>query len=363
MDDKIYNPYFDLSGDFIWIRNNLFLILRFIVENTVFGFSFSPRDEVDKINGELAELYVFDLNNWKSIVFQVVTGLVSVPLLLFALAMVSIGSSPVINHLSSTTVTLLFLLGIIPIGIMFPPLLVIAFVSIVLLILYFLLRILESFKMQRAPRPPVTRAPIQTFFLNGICVNEYWAKQNCLRITRRLGEKVGTVTPIENPSYGIVADLIESIIMRNFRVNSTAVCVTTDAIERALRVTEEGDIVRLIPHSQGTIIANLAVQRLYYRLSLENKKQLLKRLHIHTFAYADRNFINPEKLLGGVEHYLNKDDPVVRAAIDRVPRTGDFDGNIFVNANGKGHLFNKYYSLKSSNYQARDHSNSSELLS
>src|ERR1044072_1053023 len=100
MDDKIYNPWFDISEDFIWIRNNLLLILRFLVQNSILAFSFSSRDEVDGVDGQITELYLFDLNNWKSILYQLITGLISAPLLYFALAMVSIGSSPTINHLS-----------------------------------------------------------------------------------------------------------------------------------------------------------------------------------------------------------------------------------------------------------------------
>jgi hypothetical protein len=223
---------------------------------------------------------------------------------------------------------------------------------------------MEAFKIQREPQPPIIPGPIQTFFLNGICVNEYWAEQNCNRIKKRLRDKVGeNVIPINNPSYGIVADLFESIVMRNFRVNSTAVCIVADTLEKTLRATQKGNIVRLIPHSQGTIIANLAVQRLYYIFSLKNEQDLLGRLHVHTFSCADRNFINPEGLLGCLEHYVNKYDPVVLAGIDRKSGTGKYDGNIFVNVDGRGHLFNRYYSLKEDRYEKRDHTNNSELLS
>lgn len=357
-----YNPWFDFSGDLIWIRNNIPVILRFI-ESTLLGFSFFSRDEIDGIDGELSELYFFDRNNWKEIAYQVITGLTSSPLLLFSIAMVSIGSSSAINHLSPTTVTIFFLFGFISLRIFFPPLLIIAHINIGLILLYFLLRIMESFNTRQTSQPSVNRSRVQTFFLNGICVNEYWASQNCRRIKKRLQDKVGNVTSINNPSYGIVADLFESIVMRNFRVNSTSVCIAADTLERALKITDKGDIVRLIPHSQGTIIANLAVQRLYNRLSLENKKHLLKRLYVHTFAYADRNFINPKGLLGCVEHYVNKDDPIVLLGIDRIPGTGQYDGKIFVNNNGDGHLFNRYYSLNKSSYIPRSHKDDPELLS
>jgi len=358
----IYNPWFDFSGDLIWIKNDIPVILRFI-ESTLLGFSFFAKDEIDGIDGEIAELYVFDRRNWKEIAFQVVTGLMGSPLLLFSLAMVSLGSSPVVNSLSDSHFIAYFLFVFISLGIFFPPLLIIAHINIALILLYFLLRIVQSFQIQRDVQPPATRARVQSFFLNGICVNGYWADQNSRRLMKRLQKRVGTVTPISNPSYGVVADLFEAIVLRNFRLDSTAVCVTAETLERALKITGEGDIIRLIPHSQGTIIANLAVQKLYNMLSLQNKKHLLNRLHVHTFAYCDRNFINPEGLLGCVEHYVNKDDPIVLLGMDRVPKTGRYDGNVFVNNDGDGHLFNRYYSLKSDSYKPRGHTDSSELLS
>ena len=68
-----------------------------------------------------------------------------------------------------------------------------------------------------------------------------------INIKRRLRERVGNVTPISNPSYGLIADIFETIVMRNFRVNSTAVSITADTLESALKITEKDDIVRLIP--------------------------------------------------------------------------------------------------------------------
>jgi hypothetical protein len=364
-DDKMYNPWYYFSRDLIFIRDSVWLILRFIVENSILAFSFNNKDEVDGINGEITELYIFDRCNWKSIAYQVFTGVISAPLLVFSFAMVTIGSFRILDHIKAPTAVLLFLLGLIPIvifGIFSLPLLTIAYIQITLILLYFLLRILQSFELDnhRYTIDTPTNVRVQTFFLNGICVNEHWANQNCTRLMRRFKEKVGTVKPIYNPSYGIVADLFESIALRNFRVNSTAVCVATDTLERALKITKEGDIVRFISHSQGTILANLAIQRLYYRLSLENKKNLLKRLHVHTFACADRSFTNPEGLLGCVEHYVNKHDPIVIFGIDRF---SEKEPNIFEDKKGRGHLFNKFYSLNKNSYEPRGHNNEPELLS
>ena len=56
----VYNPWFDFSGDLIWIRNNVPLILRFI-ETTILGFTYFSSGEVDGIDGELSELYFFEV--------------------------------------------------------------------------------------------------------------------------------------------------------------------------------------------------------------------------------------------------------------------------------------------------------------
>ena len=56
---------------------------------------------------------------------------------------------------------------------------------------------------------------------------------------------------------------------------------------------------------------------------MENKEVLLKRFNVHTFAYADRNFNNPEGLLGCLEHYVNKYDPVVLFGIIGFQKQGN----------------------------------------
>jgi hypothetical protein len=297
------NPWFNFFIDFKWVITNPILIFRFLYENSILAISFNNLQEIDHINGNLAELYFFNLQNWFEVIKQ-------------------------------------FFLTIIIL--LFPP-------------LYFLLRILQSiyYKNNFNMSNNLNNNNVISFFINGICVNSYWENQNCERIIRRLGqEHIGILTPISNPSYGIIADIFESITQRSFKVNTTSVCVATNVIEQALRNSKSNDIIRFISHSQGTIIANLVIQKLYYNLSLTGNKYLLNRLHVHTFACASKNFINPEKLLGCLEHYVNINDPVAILGIlntfPEIPK--NYNGNIFINFNGSGHLFNRYYSLKRNNY-------------
>lgn len=299
------NPWFTFFLDFKWVITNPNLIFRFLYENSILAISFNNLQEVDHINGNLAELYFFNLQNW----FEV------------------------IKQIFSTIIIFLF-----------PP-------------LYFLLRILQSiyYNNNFNISNNLNNNKVNSFFINGICVNSDWERQNCERIIRRLGqERIGILTPISNPSYGIIADLFESITQRSFKVNTTAVCVATNVIEQALRNTKSNDIIRFISHSQGTIIANLVVQKLYYNLSLTGNKYLLNRLHVHTFACASKNFINPENLLGCLEHYVNINDPVaILGILNTFPEIPEnYNGNIFINFNGSGHLFNRYYSLNKNNYAA-----------
>jgi hypothetical protein len=298
------NPWFNFQKDTIWVIKNVNLVFRFLLENSILAISFNNRQEIDEHDGNLTELYFFNLRNWIEAIIQIFL--------------------PII---------LLFI----------PP-------------LYFILRIIQSIFIQYFEiniQQTSPRNNIKSFFINGVCVNSYWEHQNCVRITRRLGpEYIGILTPISNPSYGIIADLFESITQRNFKVNSTAVCIATNTIEQALRNSESTDIIRFISHSQGTIIANLVIQKLYYNLSLTGNKHLLNRLHVHTFACVSKDFINPEGLLGCLEHYVNINDPVaILGILNTFPEISPYyNGSIFINFNGWGHLFNKYYSLESENY-------------
>lgn len=298
------NPWFNFLLDVIWVIKNVNLVFKFLLENSILAIAFNNAQEIDGLDGELTELFIFNYRNWIAAIIQVF--------------------SPII---------LLFI----------PP-------------LYFILRIFQSIFIQYfkfdIPKT-VPKNNIKSFFINGICVNSYWENKNCERIIRRLGqEHIGILTPISNPSYGIIADLFESITQRSFKVNTTAVCIATETIEEALRNSESTDIIRFISHSQGTIIANLVIQKLYYNLSLTDNKYLLNRLHVHTFACASRYFINPEGLLGCLEHYVNIKDPVaILGILNTFPEISPhYNGNIFINFNGWGHLFNRYYSLNRRNY-------------
>ncbi|CAI2202131.1 14372_t:CDS:2, partial [Funneliformis geosporum] len=114
---------------------------------------------------------------------------------------------------------------------------------------------------------------------------------------------------------------------RNFDVDTMSVRQATNYILPALR-NKKTENVRLIAHSQGCVIANLVVKRLYTELSYTKEQENLSKLSVHTFAISIR----------GVISNINDKRTI---------------GEIFINDlrnGGKGHLLNSFYSLKLEDY-------------
>ena len=191
----------------------------------------------------------------------------------------------------------------------------------------------------------------QWFFINGVMVNENWLDENC----RYLEERFSTgVTGILNRSYGLFWDLLEAIFERSFNIETIPVHLTTRVLLPVLRDNNVKK-VRLIAHSQGTIVAYLVMQKLFVELSSTREQNCLKKLEVYTFANVCRDFINPGGLVKRIEHYVNLRDPVARLGILNGGAGNRIEGDIFINERrngGKGHLFNSFYSLNSEDYNA-----------
>ncbi|CAI2174821.1 20202_t:CDS:2, partial [Funneliformis geosporum] len=156
---------------------------------------------------------------------------------------------------------------------------------------------------------------------------------------------------LERP-YGLLWDIVESILQRSFEIDTMSVRQATNYILPMLR-DKKTENVRLIAHSQGCIIANLVVKRIYTELSYTKEQGYLSKLSVHTFANISREFRNPDGLINCIEHYANRRDPVaVRGVINNINDKRTI-GEIFINDlrnGGKGHLFNSFYSLNLVDY-------------
>ncbi|EGD99028.1 hypothetical protein TESG_06388 [Trichophyton tonsurans CBS 112818] len=180
-------------------------------------------------------------------------------------------------------------------------------------------------------------------FINGVVVTSYGLEQNCRQLAEIFRRPI---TGIQNHTFGLIGDLLECIIQRAFSYNTYDVRVAYDYLKKVL-VDPGVQKVVLICHSQGAIVASLALDMLFADLPA---KQMAK-LEIFTFGSAADHFNNPlnDAGTGGVirhiEHYVNKNDPVPQWGVLRSisnPKN-KYAGRVFICGDGRGHLFNQHY--------------------
>jgi len=220
-------------------------------------------------------------------------------------------------------------------------------------------------------------SPLPTvFFVNGIATTPHWLGLNCTRLANHYGT---ACIGVFNPCYGLLLDLIECVVQRNFNIRTTIVRQTAERIQERLDAGEE---VLLIGHSQGGIIVSLVVDaitlhyaRLKYSADGDGDDQTgprtdgpraaaaagasgslhpprsssssspLSRLAVLTFASAASHFVNPHGLLPTLAHYVNRRDTVGWSTL-AAAAAGKLDGEVYRSVADSGrHLFNAAYSL------------------
>jgi len=83
------------------------------------------------------------------------------------------------------------------------------------------------------------------------------------------------ITGIHNRSFGIIGDLLECLIQRDFSYATLDVRVTYEALSAALQDDEIHKLV-VIAHSQGGILVSLALERLYSELPVQIFRKLVR---------------------------------------------------------------------------------------
>jgi len=169
---------------------------------------------------------------------------------------------------------------------------------------------------------------------------------------------------IYNASYGVLMDFLESVIQRNLNADSYLVQQTAAGLVSKLREPEQPRVV-FMAHSQGGIIANLVVQRIYLELASWHQEHLLRHLRVVTFACAAKEFINPNSLIPRIDHYVNVEHinesrgdlvgmNIIAYDTERVGTAkhyNDIEGNVYISREPSwGHLFGAYYSLNPADY-------------
>ncbi|KAG0153835.1 hypothetical protein PDIDSM_1214 [Penicillium digitatum] len=192
-------------------------------------------------------------------------------------------------------------------------------------------------------------------YINGIAAGKHWVQMNIDQLSYTFGRKV---TGVHNRTAGIVFDLIECLIQRDFSY-------ATDDIRRSYALVKEAlldpdcDKVVLLLHSQGGIEGGLVMDWLLDELPHD----LLHHLEVYTFGNAANHFNNPRWIqpartrrtstpdtmhqfgqsIGHIEHYANAADIVaVGGVLHFVDIPNRYMGRLFVRPNS-GHLLNMHY--------------------
>jgi hypothetical protein len=231
----------------------------------------------------------------------------------------------------------------------------------VAILFYFIFDALDSKRgyLDPSAAPAEVAGGRTIFYINGIATTRHWFDLNVDMLTAHYRIKV---RGIHNRSYGLLSDLLECVVQRNFRIQTSIVRQSAHAIRREL--DKPGKEVLLVVHSQGGIIASLVMEALAVHYA--NRKNLhvdgsssssvggpshpLRRLSVLTLASAARFFINPHGLLPRLEHCINTKD-LVGKSTRKYAKDGDIEGEVYLsNTEQRGHLLNAFYSLHEDAY-------------
>ncbi|PVH98136.1 hypothetical protein DM02DRAFT_58764 [Periconia macrospinosa] len=183
-------------------------------------------------------------------------------------------------------------------------------------------------------------------YLNGVSIGHHWMQSNLDRLSYTFRRPI---IGVHNRTYGIIFDLIQCIIERNF-------CYATADIRRSYAVIREKLLdpkytkLILIAHSQGGIEGSLILDWLLGELP----QDIIHKLEIYTFGSAANHFNNPLResksensahayAVRHIEHYTHAGEFVARwGAITFSRMENRYMGRIFIQP-GSGHLLNQHY--------------------
>ncbi|KAJ5249630.1 hypothetical protein N7489_000040 [Penicillium chrysogenum] len=267
----------------------------------------------------------------------------------------------VLIHIFLVVYQLAFLLSLpIIVVCMVPGLWILAYAAIAFTINYAIVMLmLNGFQQVLVSQVPVFERPghqrERWLYINGIAAGHHWVQMNIDQLSYTFGRKV---TGVHNRTAGIVFDLIECLIQRDFAYATGDIRRSYVLIKEAL-LDPECDKVVLLLHSQGGIEGGLILDWLLDELPHD----ILHHLEIFTFGNAANHFNNPRwtklarpegipapdlvrqfgQSVGYIEHYANSGDIVALGGVLHfVEIPNRYMGRLFVRPNS-GHLFNLHY--------------------
>ncbi|POS70155.1 hypothetical protein DHEL01_v211452 [Diaporthe helianthi] len=125
----------------------------------------------------------------------------------------------------------------------------------------------------------------QWVFLNGVACGEHWMKSCLNRLALTFGRPI---IGVHNRTDGVILDVIECLIQRNFGYATNDVRVCYRIIKEKLYNPQYSKIVFIL-HSQGGIEGGLVLDWLLQELP----QNLLSKLEVYTFGNAANHFNNP----------------------------------------------------------------------
>ncbi|CAK7217016.1 hypothetical protein SEUCBS140593_003062 [Sporothrix eucalyptigena] len=127
----------------------------------------------------------------------------------------------------------------------------------------------------------------QWVFLNGVAVGQHWMQSNVDRLARTFGRPV---LGIHNKTSGILFDVIECLVQRNYTYATRDVRVCYGILKETLYRPDISRVVFIL-HSQGGIEGGLVLDWLLQELP----QDLLAKLEVYTFGNAANHFNNPHR--------------------------------------------------------------------
>ncbi|KAI0010687.1 hypothetical protein F4779DRAFT_638593 [Xylariaceae sp. FL0662B] len=133
----------------------------------------------------------------------------------------------------------------------------------------------------------------QWIFLNGVAVGEAWLRNNINRLALTFKRPI---IGVHNRTDGIIFDVIECLIQRNFGYATGDVREAYKIVKEKLYNPQYSKVVFIL-HSQGGIEGGLVLDWLLQELP----QDLLAKLEVYTFGNASNHFNNPHRHAGSQE--------------------------------------------------------------
>ncbi|KAH0562951.1 hypothetical protein GP486_002484 [Trichoglossum hirsutum] len=200
-------------------------------------------------------------------------------------------------------------------------------------------------------------------FMNGISIGNHWLQSNIDRLAMTFRREV---TGVHNLTAGIIFDIIQCLIERDFCYNTGDSRQAYHLVKEALRDPANTKVI-VILHSQGAIEGALMIDWLLADLP----QILFRKLEVYTFGAAANHFNNPtlsdvparspirtrrgslweepeKRVIRHIEHYANQGDFVARWGVLNFTkgakyRYNRFAGQLFEYKGATGHLLCQHY--------------------